>query len=212
MFPLSWAHHCTSKTLFQKSQLFFKLKVPEATRNYNPTETGGGAWNNLWWVPVKLSCQTYFCSDVFGWTNIITSYLYRIKFPIIRSVNNSENKVSSPSRIWSDKAYFWPDIVHWLAIQAIQCGFEQTQWQIQERPPTPIFRPNRGPKGQKIYLWDLPSTPHLRVWMTAPPPLSEGLDLPLKQDRVWPWLWKPTLLHSLRKGTQVVKHGKKGCV
>ena len=41
MFPLSLAHHCTSKTLFQKSQLFFKLKVPEATRNYNPTETGG---------------------------------------------------------------------------------------------------------------------------------------------------------------------------
>ena len=43
MFPLSLAHHCTSKTLFQKSQLFFKLKVPEVTRNYNPTEMGGRA-------------------------------------------------------------------------------------------------------------------------------------------------------------------------
>ena len=93
--------------------------VPEVTRNYNPTEMGGRAWNNLWWVPVKLSRQTYFCLDVFGWTNIITSYLYRIKFPIIRSVNDSKNKVSSPPRIWSDKAlHFWPDIVHWLAVQA----------------------------------------------------------------------------------------------
>lgn len=124
MFSLSLSHHCTSIIFFfQKSQIFFKLKVPEVTRNYNPTEMGGRAWNNLWWVPVKLPCQTYFCLDVFGWTNIITSYLYSIKFPIIRSVNDSENKVSSPPRIWSDKAYFWPDIVHWLAVQAIQWPF-----------------------------------------------------------------------------------------
>ena len=217
MFPLSLAHHCTSKTLFQKSQLFFKLKVPEATRNYNPTETGGGAWNNLWWVPVKLSCQTYFYSDVFGWTNIITSYLYRIKFPIIRSVNNSENKVSSPSRIWSDKAYFWPDIVHWLAIQAIQWPFNvdlNKHSGRSRRGPQPPFLDQTEAQRAKKYIFET-SPPHLisgSGWLPPPRPLSEDLDLPLKQDRVWPWLWKPTLLHSLRKGTQVVKHGKKGCV
>lgn len=54
----------------------------------------------------------------FGWTNIITLYLYRIKFSI-RSVNDSENKVSSPPRIWLDKAYFWLDIVHWLVVQML---------------------------------------------------------------------------------------------
>ena len=36
-----------------------------------------------------------------------------------------------------------------------------------EAPLHPIFRPNWGPKGQKIYYWDLPP-PHLRIWMTAP--------------------------------------------
>ena len=39
-----------------------------------------------------------------------------------------------------------------------------TQWWIQGRDP--------GDPPQPLYL---------RVWMTAPPPLSEGLDLPLQQ-------------------------------
>ena len=45
-----------------------------------------------------------------------------------------------------------------------------------------IFRPNWGPKGRKKFFWrpQPPSpTPHLRVWMNAPPPpplLSRGLD------------------------------------
>ena len=40
-----------------------------------------------------------------------------------------------------------------------------------------IFRPNWGPKGWKNFLIPL-LPPYLRVWMN-PPPLSEGVDLPL---------------------------------
>ena len=124
MFSLSLSHHCTSIIFFFKNpRSFLNWRFQKLPVIITLLKMGGRAWNNLWWVPVKLSCQTYFCLDVFGWTNIITSYLYSIKFPIIRSVNDSENKVSSPPRIWSDKAYFWPDIVHWLAVQAIQWPF-----------------------------------------------------------------------------------------
>ena len=35
---------------------------------------------------------------------------------------------------------------------------------------------------KKIFLRPPPSPPYLRVWMTGPPPLSEGLDRPLKRD------------------------------
>ena len=49
-----------------------------------------------------------------------------------------------------------------------------------------IFRPNWGPKGWKNFFSTGPP-PYLRVWMTAtppfPPPLLEGLDLPLIFDR-----------------------------
>ena len=41
-----------------------------------------------------------------------------------------------------------------------------------------IFRPNWGPKGRKKVFETAPPT-YLRVWMTPPPPLSDGLDLPL---------------------------------
>ena len=49
--------------------------------------------------------------------------------------------------------------------------------------PLLIFRPKRGPKGQKVILEagtiPPPSLFYLRVWMTGAPPLSEGLDPPL---------------------------------
>ena len=55
-------------------------------------------------------------------------------------------------------------------------------------PPTPplICRPKWGPKDRKKFFWRPGPPPYLRVWMTAPqppfppPPLSEGLDPPLK--------------------------------
>ena len=40
-----------------------------------------------------------------------------------------------------------------------------------------IFRPKGGLKTKKKLTG--PPPPYLRVWMTAPPPLSEGLDPPL---------------------------------
>ena len=50
---------------------------------------------------------------------------------------------------------------------------------LQWEPPPLSFRPKRGPKGRKIFLWD-GAPRYLRVWKTAPPPpLSEGLDPPL---------------------------------
>ena len=44
------------------------------------------------------------------------------------------------------------------------------------RPGPPLFLDQNEAK--KIFL-RLLSPPYLRVWMTAPPPLSEGLDPPL---------------------------------
>ena len=63
----------------------------------------------------------------------------------------------------------------------------------------PFFRPNWGAKGWKNFFW-YQAPPFVRVWMTAPPPLSEGLDLPLvftenaKKDSAniqpsWPYPW-----------------------
>ena len=56
------------------------------------------------------------------------------------------------------------------------------QWPLQGGgggglPPV-IFRPNWGPKGQKNVFLRLspPPSPYLRVWMTRPSSLSEGLD------------------------------------
>ena len=46
-------------------------------------------------------------------------------------------------------------------------------------PPPPIFRPSWGLKGRKKVFWR-PDPPYLRIWMTAPPPWSEGLDPPLQ--------------------------------
>ena len=47
-----------------------------------------------------------------------------------------------------------------------------------EGAPPFIFRPNWGPKDRKnIFL--RPGPPYIRVWMTGPIPLSEGLDPPL---------------------------------
>ena len=48
---------------------------------------------------------------------------------------------------------------------------------VGEGPDPLIFRPKRGPKGRKIFYEAGPPR-YLRVWMTTPPPLSEGL-LPL---------------------------------
>ena len=50
------------------------------------------------------------------------------------------------------------------------------------QPPL-IFRPNCGPKGLEKILETTPPPPppFLRVWMTAPHPLSQGLDLALSR-------------------------------
>ena len=49
--------------------------------------------------------------------------------------------------------------------------------------PPFILGPNWGPKGRKEFLRDHPPPPfHLREWMTAPPPLYQGLDPPLYSD------------------------------
>ena len=52
------------------------------------------------------------------------------------------------------------------------------QWQIQggSSPPPLILRPKWGPKYFKKVFGDQPPSPYLRVWMTGPPALSEGLD------------------------------------
>ena len=45
-----------------------------------------------------------------------------------------------------------------------------------------IFSPNGGPKGlKKILETSPPPPPFLRVWMTAPHPLSQGLNLALSR-------------------------------
>ena len=55
-------------------------------------------------------------------------------------------------------------------------GGQSLRWRIYGRGPAPlIFRPKRGPKGRKCFLWDR-APRYLRVWKTAPPPLSEGVD------------------------------------
>ena len=68
--------------------------------------------------------------------------------------------------------------------QSIKRG--NCQWPLQggggggggPRLPPVIFRPNWGPKGPKNAFLRLPppSPPYLRVWMTRPSSLSEGLD------------------------------------
>ena len=48
----------------------------------------------------------------------------------------------------------------------------------------PYFSTKMRPKGPKKFFWR-PPLPYLRVWMTASPPLCEGLDLPLNLPHVY---------------------------
>ena len=57
----------------------------------------------------------------------------------------------------------------------------------------PYFSTKMMPEGLKKHLWRL-APPYLRIWMTAPPPLSEGEDPPLTVDETSP----AALLHSSR--------------
>ena len=41
------------------------------------------------------------------------------------------------------------------------------------------FRPKRGPKGREKFFFETGPLLYLRIWMTPPPPLFEGLDPPL---------------------------------
>ena len=56
-------------------------------------------------------------------------------------------------------------------------GEQSLRWRMKGRGPAPlIFRPKRGPKGRKIFLWD--RVPPLSQSLNDRPPLlSEGLDL-----------------------------------
>ena len=41
----------------------------------------------------------------------------------------------------------------------------------------PLFLDQTVARGaEKIFFWNPPPPPYLRVWMTGPPPLSQGLD------------------------------------
>ena len=52
-------------------------------------------------------------------------------------------------------------------------------------PGSPLyFYTKLRPEGMKIFFGDRPPS-HLRVWMTAPPPLSEDLDPALKYMAFW---------------------------
>ena len=82
-------------------------------------------------------------------------------------------------------------------------------------PPSLIFRPNWGPKGRKKKLGDHPpppTFPYLRVWMTAPPRLSQGLDPALKwhsrlsEGEIGKFLTKWT--EEIRKNVRSVCKGK----
>ena len=59
-------------------------------------------------------------------------------------------------------------------------------------PPAPIFRPNWGPKGQKTFFLET-APPFLRIWMTAPPPLSQGLDPVIQHHSPGPDPYKLTM-------------------
>ena len=50
-------------------------------------------------------------------------------------------------------------------------------------PPTAFFWTKMRPKGPKHFCFETPPPPPFRVWMTAPAPLSEGLDLPLHEQQ-----------------------------
>ena len=47
-------------------------------------------------------------------------------------------------------------------------------------PHTLFFFRNEAGRAEKIYFGDRRPPPYLRVWMTTPPPVSDGLDLPLQ--------------------------------
>ena len=57
----------------------------------------------------------------------------------------------------------------------------------------PYFSTKKMPEGPKKTFVET-GPPYLRIWMTAPPPLSEGLDLPLTVDETSP----AAFLHSSR--------------
>ena len=50
-------------------------------------------------------------------------------------------------------------------------------------PPPPLFLDQNEARRAEKFFFEACPTPYLRVWMTAPPPLCEGLDPPLDCNR-----------------------------
>ena len=62
--------------------------------------------------------------------------------------------------------------------QSIKRG--NCQWPLQGRAWPPLFLDQtEALRAKKTFFWDCPPLPYLRVWMTRPSPLSEGLDPPI---------------------------------
>ena len=62
--------------------------------------------------------------------------------------------------------------------QSIKRG--NCQWPLQGRACPPLFLDQtEAQRAKKMFFWDCPPPPYLRVWMTRPSSLSEGLDPPL---------------------------------
>ena len=82
----------------------------------------------------------------------------------------------------------WEKGLHQGAVHLVKWGQKYFHYHVdlnkhggrsrRAHPPTPIFRPNWGPKGQKIYYWEIPPTspqnlddcslpppPYLMVWI-----------------------------------------------
>ena len=68
--------------------------------------------------------------------------------------------------------------------RVLSLEYNNPQWRIQGRDPGGPGHPllldqSEARRAEKIFLRPGPPPPYLRVGMTAPPPLSEGLNPPL---------------------------------
>ena len=130
---------------------------------------------------VRLEPQTSI-SVVWGFNRSATHHTSCLSIP---SAGTKERKIPYPTSHPLTQLFrfvFCPNYTYEVSLTKIiflpGWFYLKTQWWILGKgpggpPPPLIFRPNWRPKGWKKVFETAPP-PYLRVWMTRPPPLSEG--------------------------------------
>ena len=141
-------------------------------------------WKLFWYISFFVNTSFYFSAY------FLLAWIFILYFPLPTPITFLMVHLTlraEPPNLLSDAKWSSGEQMNSSAAERVHGpSLSFIKWRIQGRDPGGaghpfIFRPNRDPKGRKIFWETGSSLPHLRVWRTwtPPPPLSQGLDLAL---------------------------------